>query len=87
MTDDPASDGPPRTSARAQWEKQAREDMERIAKSGEDLSEEPDEWAPDGTARPPTPCTWNQTRWPHIPHTWTPEPGMDPAPCPGYTTE
>ncbi|MFJ9893591.1 hypothetical protein ACIQPR_09675 [Streptomyces sp. NPDC091280] len=32
---------------RQQWETQAREDMERIAASGEDLSEEPDDWGYD----------------------------------------
>lgn len=37
--------------------------------------------------RPPIRCNWAQTRWPHPPHTWEPQPGMDPVPCPGYTTE
>lgn len=32
---------------RQRWESQAREDMERIAAAGEDLSEEPDEWGYD----------------------------------------
>lgn len=33
------------------------------------------------------PCNWAHTRWPHVPHHWTPQPGMDPAPCPGYAKE
>lgn len=33
------------------WAAQAREDMERIAASGEDLSEEPDEWGFDGAGQ------------------------------------
>jgi hypothetical protein len=32
-------------------------------------------------------CNWARTRWPHPPHTWEPQPDMDPVPCPGHTTE
>ncbi|WP_206337340.1 hypothetical protein [Streptomyces sp. Z26] len=36
-----------------QWQAQARQDMERIAASGEDLSDEPDDWTYDrGGQRP-----------------------------------
>ncbi|MGW1726258.1 hypothetical protein ACWCQK_25370 [Streptomyces sp. NPDC002306] len=37
-----------RALERQRWEDQARQDMERIAASGEDLSLEPDEWGFDG---------------------------------------
>lgn len=43
-------------------------------------------YAPAATPRP-IPCNWARTRWPHTPHTWEPQPGMDPVPCPGFTTE
>ncbi|MGW6058435.1 hypothetical protein [Streptomyces sp. NPDC055189] len=36
-----------RSLDREEWERQAREDMERIAASGEDLSTEPDDWGFD----------------------------------------
>ncbi|WP_226966753.1 hypothetical protein [Streptomyces phaeolivaceus] len=36
---------------RERWDKQAREDMERIAASGEDLSDEQDEWGYDEDGR------------------------------------
>ncbi|MHC3449711.1 hypothetical protein [Streptomyces prasinus] len=36
---------------REKWQEQARADMERIAASGEDLSEEPDEWGFDANGR------------------------------------
>jgi hypothetical protein len=37
---------------REKWQAQAREDMERITASGEDLSAEPDEWGYDETGEP-----------------------------------
>ncbi|MFF8867995.1 hypothetical protein ACF08B_38835 [Streptomyces sp. NPDC015139] len=37
---------------RERWDSQAREDMERIAASGEDLSDEPDEWGYDEDGAP-----------------------------------
>lgn len=30
------------------------------------------------------PCNWARTRWPHPPHDWEPQPGMDPVHCPGH---
>lgn len=29
------------------------------------------------------PCNWARTRWPHPPHDWEPQPGMNPVHCPG----
>ena len=40
-----------RALERERWTKQAREDMERIAASGEDLSDEPDDWGYDEDGR------------------------------------
>lgn len=37
---------------REKWQVEARKDMERIAASGEDLSEEPDDWGFDGDGQP-----------------------------------
>lgn len=37
---------------RERWEQQAHEDMERIAASGEDLSDEPDDWGFDEHGQP-----------------------------------
>ncbi|MGW6865911.1 hypothetical protein [Streptomyces sp. NPDC054901] len=37
---------------RQKWENQARQDMERIAASGEDLSDEPDAWTYDQDGKP-----------------------------------
>ncbi|WP_412079402.1 hypothetical protein ACLF6K_38120 (plasmid) [Streptomyces xanthophaeus] len=43
---------------RQKWDEQARQDMERIAATGEDLSDEPDDWSDHDEEHPAGPLPW-----------------------------